>query len=176
MGRRHDRRIRVCGACEAIDALERAAFDLARVSVIGKDEPAPGREVGVALAGAHAKLWGQRAAFWNRFAETPAALALAWVPFIGHVVAVGPAASVLVGAQWRGDGGSSRNSALAKVLTLAGMSPGEVRTYEAAVRGGQILLLVHGAARDLARVRQLLDGSDGRRSSVIQAYGRSGTV
>ena len=152
-------------AQEAIDRLERGGFDLSKLSVVGKEEPAPGRQLGVAVAGSHAMLWGQRAALWNRLADTPAALTFVWVPFIGYVVAVGPAAGVLIGTHWGTEPGS-RTSALARMLTLAGMSPGELRTYEAAVRGGQLLVLVHGTTKELARARHLLHAAPRSPSGV----------
>ncbi len=47
-----------------------------------------------------------------------------------------------------------------RMLRLVGLSAGETRTYEAAVRGGQIQLLVHGSAKDVARARRLLGGAE----------------
>lgn len=143
-------------ALEGVDRLERAGFELSRLSVIGKDDPTPGRPLGIAVAGVHARLWGPRAALWNRLADAPAALAFAWVPFVGHIVAVGPAACVLVGAAARH---ANSSSALVRMLAPSGMSPGEVHTYEAAIRGGQIVLLVHGSTRDVARARHFLHGA-----------------
>lgn len=143
-------------AQEAIDRLEEAGFDASKLSVIGKEEPSVVRPMGVAVAGARAAVWGQRSALWDRLIDTPAAIALIWVPFIGHVVAVGPAARVLAGGHWQAQA-SRHSSALARMLTLAGMSPGEVQTYEAAVRGGQILLLLHGSSADAVRARHLLN-------------------
>lgn len=145
-------------AQEAIDKLVSGGFDTSRLSIIGKEDPSDAHQLGVAAAGVHAKAWGRRSALWNRLAEDPAAMALAWVPFIGHVVAVGPVACVLVGNQWEAQA-NPRTSVLARMLTLAGLSTGEVRTYEAAVRGGQILLLVHGAAKHAIRARRLLNGA-----------------
>lgn len=136
---------------KAIDKLEQAGFDLAKLSVIGKESPTALHQMGMAVAGKHARAWGERGTLWNRLTDAPAALALTWVPFIGYVVAIGPVASVLVGGHARAHG-----SALVRMLTLAGMSPGEVSTYEAAVRGGQILLLVQTGAGDAARARHLL--------------------
>lgn len=140
---------------EAIAQLERAGFDLSRLSLIGKEEPSAARPLGMAVAGTFVRVWGAHGRLWNRLAETPAAMALAWVPMVGHVIAVGPAAFVLVGGQGPAQA-RSQQSALARMLAVAGMSPGEVLTYEAAVRGGQILLLVHGGAAFAGRARHLL--------------------
>lgn len=141
-------------AAAAIDRLERGAFDLSRVSIIGKEEPSAVHAMGLAVAGAQARLWGQRSALWERLAETPAGMALAWVPLVGYVVAVGPVAAGLVGRRWQAQ--ASHASALERMLTLCGMSPGEMQTYVSALRGGQLLLLVHGGSASTARARQLL--------------------
>jgi hypothetical protein len=141
---------------EALARLERSGFDFSKLSLIGKEEPSAGHPVGIAVAGAQARVWGPRGALWRHLAETPAAMALAWVPFIGYVVSVGPAAAVLVGGQWEARGAPPA-SALSRMLNLAGISPGQVATYEAAVRSGQILLLVHGTAAYAARARHLLE-------------------
>lgn len=145
-------------AQEAIQRLERAGFDLTRLSLIGKEEPSATHPVGIAIAGTHARVWGPRGSLWNSLAEAPAATAFAWVPFIGYIVAVGPVACVLVGSHWAAKS-EAAPSALARMLTMAGMSPGQVLTYEAAVRGGQILLLMHGAAAHAARARQFLQSA-----------------
>ncbi|HYL88562.1 MAG TPA: hypothetical protein VEU32_07320 [Burkholderiales bacterium] len=142
-------------AAAAIGNLERSGFDISKLSLIGREEPSAAHQLGIAVAGAHATVWGQHAALWNRLAEAPAGMALAWVPFIGYVVAVGPAACVLAGSQWHEQAGA-QGSPLVRMLRLAGMSPGELRTYEAAVRGGQILLLVHGTGAEATRARRLL--------------------
>lgn len=140
---------------EALTRLEKAGFDLSKLSLIGREEPAAAHPVGMAAAGAHVRVWGQRGPLWNGLAEAAAAIALAWVPLVGFVVAVGPAAYALAGARRQSQPGPQA-SALERMLTLAGMSPGQVATYEAAVRGGQILLLVHGNAAFAARARHLL--------------------
>ena len=140
----------------AIARLEQGGFDIAKASLIAREEPSALHQVGMAVAGARATVWGRHAALWRRLCENPAALALAWVPFIGYVMAVGPAALVLIGARWQS---APQASPLARMLQFAGMSPGERRTYEAAVRGGQILLIVHGAGAEVARARQLLSAA-----------------
>jgi hypothetical protein len=65
---------------------------------------------------------------------------------IGKDIALGPVAAQL-------DAG---RSGLLAVLMRAGMSAGAAATYEAAVRGGQILVLVHGTAKDLQKARSVL--------------------
>ena len=141
----------------ALDRLERGGFDLSKVSVIAKEEPSALHQMGIAVAGAQARLWGQRSVLWDRLAETPVGMALAWVPLVGYVVAVGPVACALIGSRWQAH--APQASALERMLTLSGMSPGEMQTYVAAVRGGQLLLLVHGGSVSAARARQLLKNS-----------------
>ncbi|HEX4928316.1 MAG TPA: hypothetical protein VFV74_09970 [Burkholderiales bacterium] len=141
-------------ATRAIERLERGGFDMSKVSVIGKEAPSAVHQMGIAVAGAQARVWGLHSVLWDRLAQAPAAMALTWVPRIGYVMAVGPAACVLLGSRWQAQ--APHASALERMLTLSGMSPGETRTYEDAVLGGQLLLLVHGGSVAAARARQLL--------------------
>lgn len=141
-------------AGDAIERLERGGFDTAKLSLIAREAPSTLHQVGLAVAGAQARVWGEHAPLWRRLSDA-AAMALVWVPFIGYIVAVGSLALVLIADEWRAQGGSPA-SALERMLTLAGMSPGEVRTYEAAVRGGQILLLLQARAAEAAHARQLV--------------------
>jgi hypothetical protein len=139
--------------------LQRSGFGASRLSVIGKEELSVAGQLGFAATGAHMSFWGRRSTLWRRFGSAPAGIAIAWVPYIGHVIAIGPAAGVL--ARERGESAEvERRSALASMLRLVGLSAGEIRTYEAAVRGGQILLLVHASAKDVARARRLLEGAE----------------
>lgn len=142
-------------AREAIGRLEQGGFDASRISVLGKEELSAVHQLGMGFAGERARTWGRKSPLWNSLPGAPA-MALAWVPFIGHVIAVGPAAAVIAGSSWE-TRTESRTSVLRRMLTLVGMSAGEVQTYEAAVRGGQILLLVHGGTREAARARRLLN-------------------
>jgi hypothetical protein len=114
-------------AAQAIGKLDEAGFDTSKLSIIGREEPSETHELGIALAGEQATLWGRRSGLWQGHGDSPGAVALAWVPFIGHVVAVGPAASTLVGAHRRGL--VRDNTALARMLSVAGTSPGELRRY-----------------------------------------------
>ena len=143
----------------AIADLGRSSFGASQFSVIGKEEFTDASQLGFAAAGTQLSFWGRRSALWKSLRGAPAGAVLAWVPYIGHVMAVGPVACVLAGHRGdRTDG--ERASVLTRMLRLAGVSAGEIRTYEAAVRGGQILLLVHGPAKDVARARRLLESSE----------------
>ena len=140
----------------AVAELQRSSFGASQLSVIGKEDLTDASQLAFAAAGSQLSFCGRRSALWKRLSSAPSAAALAWVLHIGHVVAIGPVAGVLAGDGWhraRGD----RSSVLTTMLRLVGLSAGEIRTYEAAIRGGQILLLVHGSAKDVARARRLLE-------------------
>lgn len=139
----------------ALARLRSSGFDTSKLSVIGKEEPSEAHQLGLAVVGEQRRAWGRRSELWNQVERSPAAMALAWVPFIGHIVAVGPAAAALAGRQfWAAV--NARGTALERMLALCGMSAGEVRAHEAAIRRGQILVLVHGEEKDAARARLLL--------------------
>lgn len=81
--------------------------------------------------------------FARRLGAALAGLAVLSVPQLGNVLALGPIAA--------------RPAAnLAAMLMRVGISAGAARTYESAVRGGQIVVLVHGSAKDVLKARGLL--------------------
>lgn len=65
------------------------------------------------------------------------------VPGAGRVVALGPIAA-------------EPSCRLAPLLLRVGISAGAARTYEAAIRGGQTLVLFHGAAKEMRKARAWL--------------------
>lgn len=146
----------------AIAELRRSSFGASQLSVIGKEEFTDASQLAFAAAGGQLSFWGRRSALWVRLCNAPSGAALAWVPYIGHVVAVGPVAGAL--ASDRADKADGPPSALTRMLRFAGLSAGEIRTYEAAIRGGQVVVLVHGPAKDVARARRLLESAEGARA------------
>lgn len=146
-------------ARHAIDRLEHSGFDASKLSVIGRELPSADHQIGIAVIGVHANVWGRHGALWKRLAEAPAAMALAWVPYIGHVVAIGPAACALAGSSWVARAGPQA-SALERILSLTGLPAGKVRCYEDAVRAGRFLLLVHGDPSDAAAALRVLGGGE----------------
>ena len=82
---------------------------------------------------------------WTRLGRALRGAALISMPLVGYAVALGPIATRL-----------DANSSLVAVLMRAGMSAGASATYEAAVRGGQIVVLVHGTAKDVIKARRVL--------------------
>jgi hypothetical protein len=116
----------------AVNDLRRGGFDATCLSVIGKDENMFSR-LGAVLPG----------------------VAVVSIPRGGRVVALGPITG-RPGANQPQAAWSVRCSALAAMLMRVGMSAGAARTYEAALRGGQIVVLVHGPAKDVLKARRLL--------------------
>lgn len=118
---------------EAVNHLQRAGFDLRRLSIIGRQE----RETGLC----------------SRLGALLSRVAIVSAVFAGQVVALGPLAGRSEPSSYGGQA-----SPLTVMLTRAGISPGAARTYEAAVRGGQIVVLVHGGAKELLKARRVLSG------------------
>jgi hypothetical protein len=137
----------------AVNCLRGAGFEFGRLSVIGKDD-------GTFCAG--------RFPFWTRLGPALAGVAVVSVARVGPVVALGPIVRRASTNDVRNPP-SGRFSALAAMLMRAGISAGAARTYEAAVRGGQIVVLVHGTAKDALKARSLLRG---RQAKAPMAAGR----
>ncbi len=81
----------------AVKTLQRAGFDMKKLSIIGKDYSTEEHVVGYLNAGEHAKFFGRLGAFWGGFAGILFGSALMFVPVVGHVIVLGPLAAALVG-------------------------------------------------------------------------------
>jgi uncharacterized membrane protein len=140
---------------EAVRTLARAGFDLKRISIIGKDYHTEEHVVGYFNAGDRAKFFGKLGAFWGGMAGMLFGAALMFVPVVGHIVVLGPLASLIAGGlQGAVLGGGL--SAIAGALSAIGVPKDSVLRYETALKASKFLVVVHGGADDLRRARDVL--------------------
>jgi uncharacterized membrane protein len=139
----------------AIKNLQRAGFDMKKLSIIGKDYHMEQHVVGYYNIGDRAKFFGKFGAFWGGLAGMLFGAAFLFVPVIGHIVILGPFASVLAGGiQGAVLGGGL--SALAGALIGLGIPKDSVLRYETALKADKFLLVAHATGDELARARDIL--------------------
>jgi hypothetical protein len=138
-----------------VKALQRAGFDMRRVSIIGKDYSTEEQVVGFFNAGDRAKFFGKYGAFFGGLAGMLFGAAFLFVPLAGHIVILGPLAATLIGAL---EGATLVGGATALVgaLTALGVPRDSVLRYARAIKAGKFLLVVHGDANDIERARDIL--------------------
>lgn len=139
----------------AVKALQRAGFDMKRLSIIGKDYHTEEHVVGYVNTGDRLKFFGKFGAFWGGLAGMLFGSALLFIPVVGHIVVLGPLAATLAGGlQGAVLGGGL--SALAGGLIGIGIPKDSVLRYETAIKADKFMLIVHGGAQEIKRAHELL--------------------
>ena len=143
---------------DAVKALQRAGFDMKKVSIIGRDYHTEEHVVGFLNAGDRAKIFGKLGAFWGGLMGVLFGSAMMFVPVVGHVIVLGPLAATLFsgleGAVLVGG-----LSALAGALMSLGIPRDSVLRYETALKADKFMLVVHGDAQEIKRAHELLKTS-----------------
>ena len=74
----------------AIRELQRAGFDMKKLSIVGRDYHTEEHAVGFYNAGDHVKYWGKTGAFWGGVFGVLLAPAFFWIPGIGPILTFVP--------------------------------------------------------------------------------------
>src|ERR1700734_1691130 len=83
---------------EAVGELQRAAFDIKNLSVVGKDYHTEEHVVGYYNAGDRMKYWGKLGAFWGGIWGLLLGAAFFVIPGIGPILVAGPLVAWIVAA------------------------------------------------------------------------------
>ncbi|HEU0198926.1 MAG TPA: general stress protein [Burkholderiaceae bacterium] len=151
-------------AASAVHELQRAGFDMKRLSIIGRDYHTDQHVIGYFNAGDRARFFGKYGAFWGGLAGMFFGAAFLFVPVFGHLVVLGPLAATVVGAlQGAVIGGGV--TAIAGALSALGVPKNSVLRYETAIKADKYLLVVHGDAKLQQQARDIL----GARASLETA-------
>jgi uncharacterized membrane protein len=139
----------------AVKALQRAGFDMKKLSIIGRDYHTEEHVVGFLNAGDRARYFGKFGAFWGGLMGMLFGSALFFVPVVGHVIILGPLAATLFGGL-QGAVLVGGASALVGALSAIGIPKDSVLRYETALKSDKFLLIVHGDVHDIKRAHELL--------------------
>ncbi len=142
----------------AVKELQRAGFDMKKLSIIGKDYHTEEHVVGFLNAGDRAKFMGKLGAFWGGLMGMLFGSALLFVPVVGHVIILGPLAATIFGGL-QGAVLVGGASALVGALMAIGIPKDSVLRYETALKSDKFLLIVHGDAQEIKRAHELLTTS-----------------
>jgi hypothetical protein len=142
----------------AVKALQRAGFDMRKISIIGRDYHTDQHVVGFLNAGDRAKVFGRFGAFWGGLMGVLFGSAMMFVPVVGHVIVLGPLAAALFGGL-QGAVLVGGASALVGALMAVGIPKDSVLRYETALKADKFMLVVHGDAQEINRAHELLTTS-----------------
>ncbi len=159
-------------ADHAVKELQRAGFDMRKLSIIGKGYHTEEQPVGYYTTEKKMKVWGGLGAtwgaIWGGFWGLLFGAGFFLVPGVGPILAAGPLVAILVGALEGGVvvGGLS---ALGAALFNIGVPKNSVVKYEEAVKADKFVVIVHGAPEEVQRAKTLIDQEQATESAIYTA-------
>jgi hypothetical protein len=141
---------------EAVKTLQRAGVDMRSLSIVGKDTHTDEQPVGYYNTGDRMKYWGKIGAFWGGFWGLLFGSAFFAIPGIGPVLVAGPLVAWIVGAL-EGAVVVGGLSAIGAGLYGMGIPKDSVVQYDLALKTDKFLLVVHGAAPEVEKARDILE-------------------
>ena len=142
----------------AIKSLQKAGFDMKKLSIVGKDFRTEEHAVGYYNTGDRVKFWGKKGAFWGGLAGILFSSAFLVIPVVGHIIVLGPLVSAIIGGL-EGAAVVGTTSALFAALVGLGIPKDSVIQYENDVKAGKFLVVAQGTEEEAARAKSLLGAS-----------------
>ena len=142
-------------ADEAIRSLQKAGFDMRKLSIVGKDFRTEEHALGYYNTGDRVRFWGKTGAFWGSLVGILFSSAFLLIPVVGHIIVLGPLVSSIVGGlEGAAIGGGT--SALFAALVGLGIPKDTVVQYENEVKAGKFLVLAQGTPDEVVRAKETL--------------------
>ena len=142
-------------ADDAVKRLQKAGFEMTKISVIGNDYHTDEQVVGYYNTGDRMKAWGKIGAFWGGLWGILLGAAFFMIPGIGPLAVAGPLVSAIVGGL-EGAVVVGGLSALGAALVSIGIPKDSVVNYEKSLAAGNYLVLYNGDSQDVAAAAKLL--------------------
>jgi uncharacterized membrane protein len=139
----------------AIRNLQKAGFDMKKLSIIGRDYVSEEQVLGYVSSGDRIRFWGKFGGLWGALWGLLAGSAMLLFPGAGHVVMLGPVAGALLNTAGGAAVGAGAG-ALGGALSSIGIAPDAAVKYETAVRAGQFAVIAHGGAEEVGAAKRLL--------------------
>ena len=143
---------------DAIKKIQKAGFNMKRLSIIGKGYHSDENVVGYYNLGDRAKSWGKRGAFWGGLWALLHGSAIFFIPGIGPIVVAGPLVAWIVGTL-EGAVVVGGLSAIGAALFGIGIPKDSIFLYETSLKANKFLLIDHGSFEEVEQVRKILASS-----------------
>ena len=150
---------------EAVRELQRAGFEMKKLSIVGKDYHSEEQVMGFYNAGDRMKYWGTLGAFWGSLWGFLVGAAFFWVPGIGPLVVGGPLVSWIVGAL-EGAVLTGGLTVLGAGLYSIGIPKDNIVQYEKLLKADKFMIIVHGTGEETAKAHDILTQAKAIESSV----------
>jgi uncharacterized membrane protein len=136
----------------AVKELQLSGFDMKKLSIVGRDQPADEHVIGYYNAGDRMKCWGKMGAFWGMLFGS----AFFLVPGAGLLLVAGPLAGWIVGAL----GGAvlvGGLSAIGAGLYSLGIPTDSILQYRKVLKTGAFVMVAHKSdSRPVSRLKKAL--------------------
>lgn len=139
----------------AIKELQRAAFNITKLSIVGKDYHTDEHVVGYYNTGDRMQYWGKLGAFWGGLWGMLLGAGFFAIPGVGPVLVAGPLLGWVLGAL-EGAVVTGGMSAIGAGLYSLGIPKDSVLKYEMALKSNKFILVAHGTADEAAQARKIL--------------------
>jgi len=151
----------------AIKELQKSGYPMKKLSIIGKDYHTEEHVVGYYNTGDRMKYWGKLGAFWGGIWGLLFGAAFFAIPGIGPILVGGPLVTWIIGALESAAvvGGVS---AIGAGLYSIGVPKNSVLKYETAIKGGKYLVIAHGTADEVAKAKEIIEGTETVESTIHQ--------
>jgi hypothetical protein len=150
----------------AVLELEKAGFDMQKISIIGKDYQTTEHVRGFLTWKDSAKVGAGEGGYWGTFFGglfgILTGVGLLFVPGVGPVIVAGHVAGVLAGwieGMVVGGVGAAVVGGLVGALVGLGIPKEQAIKYETEIKAGKFLVLVSGTDEEIERVRQILQNA-----------------
>jgi len=136
-------------------SLNRAAFNIAKLSIVGKDYHTEEHVVGYYNVGDRMKYWGKLGALWGSVWGWLLGAGFFSIPGIGPVLVAGPLVGWILGAL-EGAVITGGVTAIGAGLISLGIPKDSVLKYETELKSDKYILVVQGTEEEAAHARRLL--------------------
>ena len=145
--------------------LQKAGFDMKKLSIVARDYHAEEHVVGYYNTGDKVRYWGKLGAFWGGFWGLLVGSAFLFVPGLGPIVVGGPLVSWIVGAL-EGAAVLGGLSAVGAALYSLGIPKDSILIYESSLKANKFLVIAHGTTEEIDRVHDILQGTEWGKAEV----------
>jgi len=152
----------------AVKELQKAGFDMKKLSIVGKDYHSEEHVVGYYNTGDRVKYWGKLGAFWGGLWGLLFGSALFFIPGIGPIVVGGPLVAWVIGAL-EGAVIIGGLSAIGAALYGMGIPKDSILKYETSLKSNKFLLVAHGTGEEVGKAKTILDSTSAIETTIHHA-------
>jgi uncharacterized membrane protein len=152
----------------AVKELQKAGFDMKKLSIVGKDYHSEEHVVGYYNTGDRVKYWGKLGAFWGGLWGLLFGSALFFIPGIGPIVVGGPLVAWIIGAL-EGAVIIGGLSAIGAALYGMGIPKDSILKYETSLKSNKFLLVAHGTGEEVEKAKTILERTNAIETTIHHA-------